>query len=182
MREAILLSRQDETWLSQRRPKAIITTTKIQKLRKSCSLKKTTHTVHENSATTEQSSALSGNNVAIVAGRDVAVTGSSVVGDNNVALKAGRDLAITAATEEQHSYSLKETKKSGMMSGGSIGVTFGSASTRQQLNRDGTTQSQSASAVGSTGGSVTLIAGNNAHIGGSDVIAKKRYQRGRRLR
>lgn len=36
------------------------------------------------------------------------------------------------------------------MSGGSIGVTFGSASTRQQLNRDGTTQSQSASAVGST--------------------------------
>ncbi|MGC1011140.1 hemagglutinin repeat-containing protein [Pantoea agglomerans] len=143
------------------------------KVKKKLFSKKTTHTVHENSATTEQSSALSGNNIAIVAGRDLGVTGSSVVGDNNVALKAGRDLAITAATEEQHSYSLKETKKSGMMSGGSIGVTFGSASTRQQLNRDGTTQSQSASAVGSTGGSVTLIAGNNAHIGGSDVIAKK---------
>ncbi|WP_191922936.1 hemagglutinin repeat-containing protein [Pantoea agglomerans] len=143
------------------------------KVKKKLFSKKTTHTVHENSATTEQSSALSGNNIAIVAGRDLGVTGSSVVGDNNVALKAGRDLAINAATEEQHSYSLKETKKSGMMSGGSIGVTFGSASTRQQLNRDGTTQSQSASAVGSTGGSVTLIAGNNAHIGGSDVIAKK---------
>ncbi|KAF6684892.1 MULTISPECIES: hemagglutinin repeat-containing protein [Pantoea] len=143
------------------------------KVKKKLFSKKTTHTVHENSATTEQSSALSGNNIAIIAGRDLGVTGSSVVGDNNVALKAGRDLAITAATEEQHSYSLKETKKSGMMSGGSIGVTFGSASTRQQLNRDGTTQSQSASAVGSTGGSVTLIAGNNAHIGGSDVIAKK---------
>ncbi|WP_313700241.1 hemagglutinin repeat-containing protein [Pantoea sp.] len=143
------------------------------KVKKKLFSKKTTHTVHENSATTEQSSALSGNNVAIVAGRDVTVTGSSVAGDNNVALKAGRDLAITAATEEEHSYSLKETKKSGMMSGGSIGVTFGSASTRQQLNRDGTTQSQSASAVGSTGGSVTLIAGNNAHISGSDVIAKK---------
>ncbi|MGY8615711.1 hemagglutinin repeat-containing protein [Pantoea agglomerans] len=143
------------------------------KVKKKLFSKKTTHTVHENSATTEQSSALSGNNIAIVAGRDLGVTGSSLVGDNNVALKAGRDLAITAATEEQHSYSLKETKKSGMMSGGSIGVTFGSASTRQQLNRDGTTQSQSASAVGSTGGSVTLIAGNNAHIGGSDVIAKK---------
>lgn len=143
------------------------------KVKKKLFSKKTTHTVHENSSTTEQSSALSGNSIAIVAGRDVAVTGSSVVGDNSVALKAGRDLAVTAATEEQHSYSLKETKKSGMMSGGSIGVTFGSASTRQQLNRDGTTQSQSASAVGSTGGSVTLIAGNNAHIAGSDVIAKK---------
>ena len=143
------------------------------KVKKKLFSKKTTHTVHEDSATTEQSSALSGNNVAIVAGRDVTVTGSSVVGDNNVAMKAGRDLAITVATEEEHSYSLKETKKSGMMSGGSIGVTFGSASTRQQLNRDGTIQSQSASAVGSTGGSVTLIAGNNAHISGSDVIAKK---------
>ncbi|WP_313656155.1 hemagglutinin repeat-containing protein [Pantoea sp.] len=143
------------------------------KVKKKLFSKKTTHTVHENSATTEQSSALSGNNIAIVAGRDLGVTGSSVVGDNSVALKAGRDLAIAVATEEQHSYSLKETKKSGMMSGGSIGVTFGSASTRQQLNRDGTTQSQSASAVGSTGGSVTLIAGNNAHISGSDVIAKK---------
>ncbi|GME30519.1 MULTISPECIES: hemagglutinin repeat-containing protein [unclassified Pantoea] len=143
------------------------------KVKKKLFSKKTIHTVHENSATTEQSSALSGNNVTIVAGRDLGVTGSSVVGDNNVALKAGRELAITAATEEEHSYSLKETKKSGMMSGGSIGVTFGSASTRQQLNRDGTTQSQSASAVGSTGGSVTLIAGNNAHISGSDVIAKK---------
>ena len=143
------------------------------KVKKKLFSKKTTHTIHENFATTEQSSALSGNNVAIVAGRDVGVTGSSVVGDNNVALKAGRDLAINAATEEQHSYSLKETKKSGMMSGGGIGVTFGSASTRQQLNRDGTTQSQSASAVGSTGGNVTLVAGNKAHISGSDVIAKK---------
>ncbi|MFP3449107.1 hypothetical protein, partial [Pseudomonas sp. SIMBA_067] len=53
------------------------------KVKKKLFSKKTTHTVHENSATTEQSSALSGNNVAIVAGRDVAVTGSSVVGDNN---------------------------------------------------------------------------------------------------
>ncbi|WP_422615486.1 hypothetical protein [Pantoea deleyi] len=86
----------------------------------------------------------------MVAGRDLGVTGSSVVGDNSVARKAGRDLAIAAATGEQHSHSLKEIKKSGMMSGGSIGVTFGSASTRQQLNRDVTTQSQSASAVGST--------------------------------
>uniref|UniRef100_UPI00197E6F4E hemagglutinin repeat-containing protein n=1 Tax=Rahnella sp. CJA17(1/100) TaxID=2508951 RepID=UPI00197E6F4E len=72
----------------------------------------------------------------------------------------------------QSSYRLSETKTSGMFSGGGLGVTFGSKSSRQQINQDGTTQSQSSSAVGSTGGNVNLIAGEKAHIGGSDVIAK----------
>jgi filamentous hemagglutinin len=89
-----------------------------------------------------------------------------------VTLKAGKDLNIAAATEEQSSYRLSEKKTSGMFSGGGLGVTFGSKSSRQQINQDGTTQSQSSSAVGSTGGNVNLIAGEKAHIGGSDVIAK----------
>ena len=60
-----------------------------------------------------------------------------------------------------------------MFSGGGLGVTFGSASTKQQLKQDGTTQSQSASTIGSTGGNVTLVAGQNARVAGSDVIAKQ---------
>ncbi|CAM3571751.1 hemagglutinin repeat-containing protein [Rahnella victoriana] len=132
----------------------------------------TTHTVAEDYATTEKASQLSGDKVSIVAGQDLTVKGSSVVGDGDVTLKAGKDLSITAATEEQSSYRLSETKASGMFSGGGLGVTFGSKSSRQQINQDGTTQSQSSSAVGSTGGNVNLIAGEQAHIGGSDVIAK----------
>jgi filamentous hemagglutinin len=132
----------------------------------------TTHTVAEDYATTEKASQLSGNKVSVVAGQDLTVKGSSVVGDGDVTLKAGKDLSITAATEEQSSYRLSETKTSGMFSGGGLGVTFGSKSSRQQINQDGTTQSQSSSAVGSTGGNVNLIAGEQAHIGGSDVIAK----------
>ncbi|WP_336769044.1 hemagglutinin repeat-containing protein [Pantoea endophytica] len=135
--------------------------------------KKTTHTVSEDSSTTEKASSLSGDHVSIVAGHDLAVSGSSVVGESDVGLKAGNDLIITAATDTQTSYRLSETKKSGMFSGGGIGVTFGSASSKQELKQDGTTESQSASTIGSTGGNVTLVAGHDAHIAGSDVIAKQ---------
>ncbi|MBS0883755.1 hemagglutinin repeat-containing protein [Pantoea sp. JGM49] len=135
--------------------------------------KKTTHTVSEDSSTTEKASSLSGDHVSIVAGHDLAVSGSSVVGESDVGLKAGNDLSITAATDTQTSYRLSETKKSGMFSGGGIGVTFGSASSKQELKQDGTTESQSASTIGSTGGNVTLVAGHDAHIAGSDVIAKQ---------
>uniref|UniRef100_UPI000AA6CC83 hemagglutinin repeat-containing protein n=1 Tax=Type-E symbiont of Plautia stali TaxID=1560357 RepID=UPI000AA6CC83 len=135
--------------------------------------KKTTHTVSEDSSTTEKASSLSGDHVAIVAGHDLAVSGSSVVGESDVGLKAGNDLSITAVTDTQTSYRLSETKKSGMFSGGGIGVTFGSASSKQELKQDGTTESQSASTIGSTGGNVTLVAGHDARIAGSDVIAKQ---------
>ncbi|QGY33109.1 hemagglutinin repeat-containing protein [Pantoea cypripedii] len=145
----------------------------VTKTKKSLFSKKTTHTIAEDSSTTEKASQLSGDQVSIVAGNDLKVTGSSVVGESDTGLKAGHDLAISAATEEQSSYRLSETKKSGMFSGGGLGITIGSASSRQQLKEDGTTQSQSASAVGSTGGSVTLVAGNDAHVAGSDVIAKQ---------
>ena len=60
-----------------------------------------------------------------------------------------------------------------MFSGGGIGVTIGSKSSRHQLNEDGTTQSQSVSTIGSTGGSVDIEARGKVHISGADVIADK---------
>ena len=139
------------------------------KTKKGLFSKKTTHTISEESATAEKASQLSGDRVSIIAGNDLTVKGSSVIGAGDVGLKAGNDLTIAAATDTQTSYRLSETKKSGMFSGGGIGVTFGSASSKQQLKQDGTTQSQSAS----TGGNVTLVAGQDARVAGSDVIAKQ---------
>ncbi|WP_208611228.1 hemagglutinin repeat-containing protein, partial [Serratia oryzae] len=78
-----------------------------------------------------------------------------------------------AATEEQSSYRLDEKKKSGVFSGGGLGFTVGSTSSRHQVNEDGTTQSQSVSTIGSTGGDVSIVAGGKAHIGGADVIANQ---------
>ena len=143
------------------------------KTKKGLFSKKTTHTISEESSTVEKGSQLSGDRVSIIAGNDLTVKGSSVIGESDVGLKAGNDLTLAAATESQTRYRLSETKKSGMLSSGGIGVTFGSASSKQQLKLDGTTQSQSASTVGSTGGNVTLVAGRDAHVAGSDVIAKQ---------
>lgn len=135
--------------------------------------KTTTHTIDEESATYEKGSSLSGNNVSVTAGNDVTVKGSSIIGDGDVDLKAGHDVNVVAATDEQSSYHLKEKKKSGLMGSGGIGFTIGTNSTRHQVNEDGTTQSQSVSTVGSTGGNVSIIADSKAHISGADVIADK---------
>ncbi|HEY1846803.1 MAG TPA: hemagglutinin repeat-containing protein [Buttiauxella sp.] len=135
--------------------------------------KKTTHTVEEDSATREAGTLLSGDNVTVSAGNNLLVKGSAVVGDGDVSLSAGNNVDIVAATNTDSTYRLNETKKSGLMGTGGIGITVGTAKSRHEVNEDGTTQSQSASTVGSTGGNVSIIAGGQAHISGSDLIAGK---------
>lgn len=135
--------------------------------------KKTTHTIEENSATRESGSLLSGDNVQVVAGNNLLVNGSAVAGDGDVKLKAGNNVDIVAATNSDTSWRFKEEKKSGLMGSGGIGFTIGSSKSTHDLREKGTTQSQSFSTVGSTGGNVAISAGNQAHIGGADLIARK---------
>ncbi|MGC6388928.1 hemagglutinin repeat-containing protein [Ewingella sp. S1.OA.A_B6] len=135
--------------------------------------KTTTHTISEDSSTQEKGSLLSGNNVAVTAGNNLLVKGSSVVGDGNVALKAGNNVDIVAATNTESSWRLSETKKSGLMGTGGLGVTIGTAKTSHELKEQGTTQSQSVSTVGSTAGNLNITAGGQAHIGGADLVAAK---------
>ncbi|WP_423065017.1 hemagglutinin repeat-containing protein [Enterobacter bugandensis] len=135
--------------------------------------KKTTHTIEENSATRESGSLLSGDNVQVVAGNNLRVSGSAVAGDGDVQLKAGNNVDIVAATNSDTSWRFKEEKKSGLMGTGGIGFTIGSSKSTHDLREKGTTQSQSFSTVGSTGGNVAISAGNQAHVGGADLIAGK---------
>ncbi|MCK7412526.1 hemagglutinin repeat-containing protein [Enterobacter bugandensis] len=135
--------------------------------------KKTTHTIEENSATRESGSLLSGDNVQVVAGNNLLVNGSAVAGDGDVQLKAGNNVDIVAATNSDTSWRFKEEKKSGLMGSGGIGFTIGSSKSTHDLREKGTTQSQSFSTVGSTGGNVAISAGNQAHVGGADLIAGK---------
>ena len=135
--------------------------------------KKTTHTIEEDSATREKGSLLSGDNVTVSAGNNLRVSGSAVAGDGDVALSAGNNVDIVAATNTDTSWRFKETKKSGLMGTGGIGFTIGSSKTTHDLREQGTTQSESFSTVGSTGGSVSITAGKQAHIGGADIIAQK---------
>ncbi|SQC92490.1 Filamentous hemagglutinin [Cedecea neteri] len=134
---------------------------------------KTTHTINETSSTREAGTLLSGDNVTLKAGNDLLVKGSSVVGDGNVALNAGNNVDIVAATDTDTAWHFKETKKSGLMGTGGIGFTIGSSKSTHDLREQGTTQSQSISTVGSTGGNVSVNAGGVAHIGGADLVAGK---------
>ncbi|EOC0062619.1 hemagglutinin repeat-containing protein, partial [Cronobacter turicensis] len=135
--------------------------------------KTTTHTVSEQSATREAGTLLSGDNVTLKAGEDLLVKGSAVAGDGNVALSAGKNVEIAAATNTDSNWQLKEKKKSGLMGSGGIGFTIGSSKTRHELKEKGTTQSQSVSTVGSTGGNVTVTAGEQARVSGADLVAGK---------
>ncbi|EFF6777434.1 glycohydrolase toxin TNT-related protein [Escherichia coli] len=135
----------------------------------------TTRTITEDSVTREKGSLLSGNRVTVNAGNNLTVQGSDVVADRDVSLAADNHVDVLAATSTDTSWRFKETKKSGLMGTGGIGIgfTIGSSKTTHDRREAGTTQSQSASTIGSTAGNVSITAGKQAHISGSDVIANR---------
>ncbi|MCT4716623.1 hemagglutinin repeat-containing protein [Enterobacteriaceae bacterium H18W14] len=131
---------------------------------------KTTTTMHDvvNRENT-QGSLFSGDSVKMQAGNNLQVQGSDVVADNDVHLKAGNNLTITTAEERSAESHQKQEKKSGLSGTGGIGMTYGS----QELKVTDTAQnvSQRGSTVGSVNGNVTLSAGNDLNVKGSDLIA-----------
>ena len=137
------------------------------------SSKKTTRTISEDSATREAGSLLSGNRVTVNAGDNLTVEGSDVGLTGMCHWRRVTMLNVLAATSTDTSWRFKETKKSGLMGTGGIGFTIGSSKTTHDRREAGTTQSQSASTIGSTAGNVSITAGKQAHISGSDVIANR---------
>ncbi len=133
----------------------------------------TTRTITEDRVTREKGSLLSGNRVTVNAGNNLTVQGSDVVADWDVSLAADNHVDVLAATSTDTSWRFKETKKSGLTGTGGIGFTTGSSKTTHDRREAGTTQSQSASTIGSTAGNVSITAGKQAHISGSDVIANR---------
>ncbi|WP_038913887.1 hemagglutinin repeat-containing protein [Dickeya zeae] len=136
----------------------------------------TTHTLREQEQTTEKGTLLSAGSVALTAGHDIGVRGSSVAADGDVALTAGHTINTAASVETYRQYEDVSRKKSGVFSGGGIGFTIGSTSLRQTLASAGTTESQSVSTLGSTGGSVSLRAGQDVNLSATDVIAARDIQ------
>ena len=117
------------------------------------------------------STTLSGDSVQLLAGRDISISGSNVVGTQDVALAAGRNLSVTTAGESHSETHQREEKKSGLMGSGGIGFTVGKAELKSTTD---TNDAQSkGSTLGSSNGSVTLSAGNQLSIHGSDLVAGK---------
>jgi len=123
--------------------------------------------------TSEQANAVGssfgGNTVTIASGQDINVKGSSVISDTGTTLAAGRNLTLEAAQNTQSSSSFYEKKESGLLDGGGAGITIGSR--EQSTDQKNRSTSAAASTVGSIGGNVTLIAGEQYRQVGSDVLA-----------
>ncbi|MGK5004087.1 hemagglutinin repeat-containing protein [Janthinobacterium sp. LB2P70] len=122
--------------------------------------------------TTAIGTSLGGSSVTVQAGHDLQVTGSSILSDDATRLLAGNNITIDAATNTVYELHHSSTKKSGFMSSGGIGFSYGTKTTTVDQERDATLQSGEArSSIGATGGALTMVAGNNVTIGGSDILA-----------
>ncbi|EER2983436.1 Contact-dependent inhibitor A, partial [Escherichia coli] len=102
----------------------------------------------------------SGGDTTVTAGRDITAVASSVTATGNISVNAGRDVALTTATESDYHY--LETKKK---SGG-----FLSKKTTHTISED--SASREAGSLLS-GNRVTVNAGDNLTVEGSDVVADR---------
>jgi filamentous hemagglutinin len=112
---------------------------------------------------------VAGDTVGVTAGHDLTIAGSTVASTNDMALSAGHDLTITTTQTTSESSSFHEETKSGLGATGGAGISYGSSDQKDTTHDSSVTQNSSL--VGSTNGSVTMAAGNDLHITGSDVIA-----------
>jgi filamentous hemagglutinin len=134
--------------------------------------KKTTVTRDTLETSSAIASSLGGDTVTMVAGSNLSITGSAVLGNGAVTMIAGDDLTIAAAIDTRRETHHQEVKKTGFLSGGGIGISYGQRTTTTDQERDAATQSGLArSLVGSVGGDLVLNAGGVLKVGGSDLIA-----------
>lgn len=120
-------------------------------------------------------SLVSGDTVTAVAGNDLLIRQSAATATDAVNLTATRgDVLITAGENTRESTEAHERSASGVsFSGGKggIGVSAGSSNAKSNSHTLAVTQSDARSTVGATNGNVTIVAGKDATIVGSDLIA-----------
>lgn len=135
-------------------------------------LSKSSKTVHvEVDNTTQQGSSLMGEQVTMNAGNDLSITGSQVISTQDMTLNATGNVSIDASEESYYTYRQTIKEKSGLMSSGGLGFTVGQENS--DLKQKDAEQAYVGSNVGSIEGKVTIEAGKDITLKGSDIIAKK---------
>ncbi|HEV7776299.1 MAG TPA: hemagglutinin repeat-containing protein, partial [Luteibacter sp.] len=113
---------------------------------------------------------LSGDSVTVAAGRDLTTQAAQIGATQDVVLAAGNNLTIGIATSTHRETHDKTVTQSGLMSGGGFSVMLGQSKESQGYEQTDTTPT--GSLIGSTDGRVTLSAGNDVHITGSDILSQ----------
>ena len=124
---------------------------------------------HEHDIAQSVGSNIDGKTVNLIAGQGtVTVQGSNVVGGNGLTVRA-KNIDIKEAENKVYSEDFHSKKKSGVLGGGGLGVTFGAQ--KQTLESDKTKFYAQGSQVGSLNGNTTLIAENHYSQTASQVSA-----------
>ncbi len=131
--------------------------------------KKTITTRDTLSETTTQATTFSADTAYVQAGNDVNVRGSNVVSTAGTVVVAKNDINIDGAASTTTQTHFSQTKQSGLMGTGGIGFTAGSRQTKDTVTDTQTVHE--GSTIGSVSGNVTLTAGRDLTLKGSDVVA-----------
>jgi filamentous hemagglutinin len=112
---------------------------------------------------------LSGDTVTVAAGHDLTAAAAQIAGTGNVALVAGHDLTLTTADSTYDASSSQSKKTTGFMRSG-IDITIGE---QKQAQSDSLHQvTPTGTLVGSSDGSLTLSAGHDVLVHGSDLLSQ----------
>ena len=117
-----------------------------------------------------EGSLISGKEVQMAAGRNIALRASAAAGENDVILTAGNDITADSAAQKTRNMDYRQVKKSGLIGSG-LGFTIGSEKKKDSYDTEETVQV--GSTVGSVKGSVAIHAQNNITVRASDIIAGK---------
>ncbi|URL59486.1 hemagglutinin repeat-containing protein [Luteibacter flocculans] len=112
---------------------------------------------------------LSGDSISVAAGHDVLGEGAKIAGTHDVVVAAGNNLTLTTAVDIYDDSHSKTVTKTGYSKSG-MNELYGQAKDSRSDSSHQVTHT--GSVVGSTDGQVTLTAGGDLHLTGTDVISK----------
>lgn len=125
-----------------------------------------THDDHE----TVLGTTVTGQQVQLGAGQDVRLTAAAVAGQGDVVVAAARNLTADTAVQYDQATAYTKVKSSGVLGAG-LGVLIGTQQTKD--NYEGEWKTQVGSTLASTGGSLTLAAGDTAHLTTADIFGRQ---------
>ena len=133
---------------------------------------KTTTIRTDTESDTAITSKVTGRNVSITAKRDASFTAADIAADHDVTVTAGRNVSAASADNYVHTENFKSVKTSGIFSaGGGLGFTIGTQQIKTTQDSDGLTRQ--GTNIAALGGTVSISAGENAHISSSNILADK---------